>query len=341
MKRYALALAVSALALSFGSAPAWATELPQAPPGGQEIEQSIGAVQLQNTNASPAVAVNTPVNANAPVSVLSHGGGGDATQKNEVEAETETKQGGGSGEQEIEQSIGAVQLQNTNVSPAVAANAPINANAPISLLSKGGGGDAKQKNKVEAETETRQVGCGCGASSSQSRTYSKRSGDQEVERSIGAVQLQGTNVSPAAAGNAPVNANAPVSVLSKGGGGDATQKNEVEAETQTWQGTCGCAFGGQEIERSIAAVQAQNTNLSPAVAANAPVNANAPVSILSKNGGGDATQKNDVEAATRLAAVQTSGMLPFTGFSLVWAVLAWLLLASGATALSALRSRPT
>ena len=125
------------------AATATSATAPASSNNGQSANQSIGTVQLGQTNVSPATAANAGnVNANAPVSLFgswggcgcSHHGEQEAEQSNTASAETETSQSGGNhpggcgcswqpAGQSANQSIGTVQLGQTNVSPATAANA--------------------------------------------------------------------------------------------------------------------------------------------------------------------------------------------------------------------------
>src|SRR5437868_6308150 len=102
---------------------------------------------------------------------------------------------------------------------------------------------------------------------------------QSADQSIGTVQIGTATVDPSLTANAPVNADAPVCVASdcsgsnaeqQGGSGQSSPKTSDQSQT-----------GGQTSDQSFGTVQANDVNGSPAVTANAPVNADAPVCVAS------------------------------------------------------------
>src|SRR5439155_939134 len=88
---------------------------------GQSADQSIGTVQVNDVNGSPAVTANAPVNANAPVCVASDCSGATATQTSGGSDSSTSSGGGGAGGQTADQSAGTVQVTDVNGSPAVTA----------------------------------------------------------------------------------------------------------------------------------------------------------------------------------------------------------------------------
>src|SRR5438046_7123185 len=110
MKRLcALGVSLLVLALALGAGNAAADDGSGA--GGQTAKHSIGTVQVGSVDASPATAVNAPVNANAPVSVASETGDSSA-QQGSGGASASSVSGGGSdsGSQTAKHSIGTVQV---------------------------------------------------------------------------------------------------------------------------------------------------------------------------------------------------------------------------------------
>jgi hypothetical protein len=120
------------------------------------------------------------------------------------------------------------------------------------------------------------------------------------QRAIGSlltIQIGKVVVAPATAVNAPVNVNAPVSVLSKGGASTAEQESGgARASTAS---ECGKATGSQSAVHSIGTVQVGSVDVAPATTVNAPINLNAPVAVLSGGRNESAAQKSG--GATALA----------------------------------------
>src|SRR5207249_4043393 len=122
-------------------------------------------------------------------------------------------------------------------SPAVTANAPVDADAPVCVASDCSGASAGQQG-------------GSGGSSTQTSDQSQ-TGGQTSDQSIGTVQVNDVNGSPAVAGNAPVNANTGVCVASDCSGSNASQ----ESGGGTSQTGGGGGGGSQTADQSIATGQ--------------------------------------------------------------------------------------
>jgi hypothetical protein len=92
------------------------------------------------------------------------------------------------------------------------------------------------------------------------------------------VQVGSADVSPAAAVEAPVDANAPVCVLAACSSASGGQQSGGASASSGGSGSGGA--GGQSASQSLGTVQVGSADVSPAVAAEAPVDANAPVCVL-------------------------------------------------------------
>ena len=110
---------------------------------------------------------------------------------------------------------------------------------------------------------------------------------QSADQSAGTAQIGSATVAPSLAANAPVNLDAPVCVASDCSGGTATQTSGGAQASTTSDGG---GQGGQTADQSTGTVQVNDANGSPAVTANAPVDANAPVCVTSDCSCGTATQ---------------------------------------------------
>ena len=329
MKRfYALgvSLVLSLLALAFAGN---AAANDGSGSGNQTAVGSAGTVQVGSVSASPSTAVNAPVNANAPVSVGSETGGSSAQQESGGASASSASCGcSDAGSQTAKHSIGTVQVGSVNASPSTAVNAPVDANAPVSVGSETGDSSAQQESGGASASS---ASCGCSDAGSQSTTHEthahpassccddqtsppcdcKRNSNDKPkhnivwgdapQRAVGSlltVQLGKIGVAPATAVNAPVNVNAPVSVLSNGGSATAEQESGgAQASTAT---ECGEATGSQSGVRSIGTVQVGSVDVAPATAVNAPINVNAPVAELS-GGGCDESAAQKSGGATAVA----------------------------------------
>ena len=183
---------------------ALATAGPALADHGQSADHSVLTVQLGSGNVSPAASANAPANVDAPVCVAGicssqagpHENGG---------ASAGTNGGSGSGssqpaDQSADESIGTVQVGSATVDPAAAVSAPVNANAPVCILAScSSTSSGQQTGSISATTND--------AGQSQP-------GNQSAHEAIGTVQVGSTTVDPAAAVSAPMDANAPVCLLS-------------------------------------------------------------------------------------------------------------------------------
>jgi hypothetical protein len=147
----------------------------------------------------------------------------------------------------------------------------VTANAPVTIASPDSGGDASQD------------GASAGTSS---EAGTSSSGDQDVGNSSGAAQVGSVDPGLGAAAAAPVTANAPITVLSPNSGGDASQPGAT-AESSSAGGS---GSGEQDVNGSSGSAQVGSADAGAGAAAAAPVTTNAPITVLSPNSGGDATQ---------------------------------------------------
>ncbi len=95
--------------------------------------------------------------------------------------------------QSINGTVGAAQVAAVDVAPAAAVTAPVNANAPVTVA----GTSEASSSSQGGSSSTAAAGGGGGATA-----------DQSANRSAGVAQISSAEVEPAAAANAPVNANA-------------------------------------------------------------------------------------------------------------------------------------
>ena len=91
----------------------------------------------------------------------------------------------------MNQSAATVQVSAAEANPSIAANAPVNGNVPVCVASTCNGGNASQ---------------GPGASTNAASTGAGGTGQESTDQSIGSAQAGAVSVNPAAAANAPVNA---------------------------------------------------------------------------------------------------------------------------------------
>jgi trimeric autotransporter adhesin len=272
----ALALAVGAgnAAADNGSATAPATTTAQDATAGQTATGSVVTVQVGSVNASPATAVNAPVNANAPVTVL--GSSGDSTASQQSSGAQASSSSGdesnGGGDQKVSHSIGTVQIGDVDIAPATAVNAPVNANAPVCLFSHCGSSTATQQSGGAAAASTD----GSSESSSQSdgnedstKTNTDTGGRYDQPSENADDENGGTySCSPCAEQGSP---------------GDDSE-GSCSSETDE-------AGPPQSAGWSWLTLQVGDVDIAPATAINAPVNANTPVSLLSTScGSSTATQ---------------------------------------------------
>jgi hypothetical protein len=133
--------------------------------------------------------------------------------------------------QSVTESIGTVQASSTNIAPAVAVAAPVAASAPVCVASACSTGQSTEPAGSAAST----------TSGGQSRPAGQR-----VSDSVGAVQLDSTNVSPAVSAAAPVGVFVPVCVASRCSAGQAVGQadsgsnstgGDVQGETASPQTT--------------------------------------------------------------------------------------------------------
>src|SRR5205809_483948 len=96
---------------------------------------------------------------------------------------------------------------------------------------------------------------------------------QSTAQSPASVQASDTTVAPSASAQAPVEANAPVCVDSTCGGGSAAQDAGTTSSGTSGQGSS----QPQSADQSPGSAQAGGTTVAPRVAAQAPVQASAPV----------------------------------------------------------------
>jgi hypothetical protein len=248
---------------------ALATAGPALADHGQSADHSVLTVQLGSGNVSPAASANAPANVDAPVCVAGICSSQAGPQENDG-ASASTNGGSGSGssgpaDQSGEESIGTVQIGSATVDPAAAVSAPVNANAPVCVAatcSSSSGG--QQAGSTSATT----------SSAGQSQ-----SGNQSAHESIGTVQIGSATVDPAAAVSAPVNANAPVCILASCSSASSGQQAGTASATTNDAGQS--QPGNQSAHESIGTVQIGSATVDPAAAVSAPMDANAPVCLLS------------------------------------------------------------
>jgi hypothetical protein len=183
---------------------ALATAGPALADHGQSADHSVLTVQLGPGTVSPAASANAPANVDAPVCVAGICGNQAGVQDN-GSASAGTNGGSGSGsseptDQSADESIGTVQIGSATVDPAAAVSAPVNTNAPVCVLAS-----------CSSTSRGQQTGS---ASATTNDAGQSQSDNQNAHESIGTVQVGSGTVDPAAAVSAPMDADAPVCLLS-------------------------------------------------------------------------------------------------------------------------------
>jgi hypothetical protein len=183
---------------------ALATAGPAVADHGQSADHSVLTVQLGSGTVSPAASANAPANVDAPVCVAGICGNQAGAQENGG-ASAGTNGGSGSGssepaDQSADESIGTAQVGSATVDPAADVSAPVNANAPVCVLASCSSMSRGQR-AGPASATTNDAG-------------QSQSGNQSAHESTGTAQIGSATVDPAAAVSAPVDANAPVCLLS-------------------------------------------------------------------------------------------------------------------------------
>ena len=279
MKRRLLAAGVGLMLAALASAgPAFADD--------QTANNSALTAQVKSVGVKPAASASAPVNANAPVCVLSScsSSGGAQTSGGSASSSSDSGSTLDNG-QSAESSAGAAQVGSADVDPAVGANAPVNANTPICILADCSSSGGTQTSGGSTATSD---------SGSTDTTGVQAAGD-----SIGAVQVGPVTVDPAVGANAPVNANLPVCVLSSCTTQVGSQASGTSAASTGGSGPTE-GQGTQSSDNSVGAVQLGSAGVDPAVAANLPVNANAPVCVLADcaSSGGNQTSGDSSAASS-------------------------------------------
>jgi hypothetical protein len=337
---------------------ALATAGPALADHGQSTDHAVVTVQLGSGNVSPAASANAPANVDAPRCVAGICSSEAGPQENGG-ASADTNGGSLSGssqrtDQSADESIGTVQIGSASVDPAAAVSAPVNANAPVCILASCSSSSSGQQTGSTTVT-TSDTG------------QSQPTGNQSTDQSIGTVQIGSASVDPAAAVSAPVNANAPVCVLStcssttggqSGGGGGPGDGNgggdDDGGGGDTGGGTAGGQTGTGTTGEEPATPQTGQTRQTgqaspagpPATSGNAASEPGTSSSLGGGTGSGAAGQGVGGERTTLtgtgrapVQAAVTKGGLPFTGLPLPAALLVGMaLLLLGATARKATAS---
>jgi hypothetical protein len=318
--------------------------------GGQAVGQT--AVNDQKADADATSVQDHPSNVNAPTRVLSHGDGGNVDQSNNSAAESVAlnanatvqkavqDQGGGvpvrdgapspcgceskppcgcdakqpaTGVQAIGQE--AVNVQDANAHAKSIQVGAKNVNAPVRVLSGGNDGDVTQSNNSFAGALAANKNLtGQFAAQAQGGLGPGAVGIQAIGQK--AINVQGADADAKSIQVAPTNINAPVGVLSPGGGGDVTQSNNsfagalalnknatgqvgLQAQGGLGPGAVGIQAIGQE------AINVQDADADAKSIQLYPTNINAPVSIgdgkeekkaAPMGGGGSVDQSNNSAA---------------------------------------------
>jgi len=248
---------------------ALATAGPALADHGQSTDHSVLTVQLGSGNVSPAASAHAPANVDAPVCVAGICSSQAEPQENGG-ASTGTNGGSGSGssapaDQSADESIGTVQIGSATVDPAAAVSAPVNANTPVCVAAA-----------CSSSSGGQQAGS---ASATTSSAGQGQSGNQSAHESIGTVQIGSVTVDPAAGVSTPVNANAPVCILASCSSTSSGQRAGPASTTTNDAGQS--QSGNQSSHESIGTVQIGSATVDPAAAVSTPVDANAPVCLLS------------------------------------------------------------
>ena len=199
--------------------------------------------------------------------------------------------------QEVTGSTGAAQVGAVQPVVNVAANVPVTANAPVTVASPHSGGDATQTGHTSATS---------------SGGHSAAVPTQDTNGSAAVAQIGSVNGATNAAADAPVTANAPISVASPHSGGDAKHTGASHAAAGH-PGSSSSGHGSsdsranQHTSGSTGSAQVGAVGLTPAVAATAPATINAPVTIASPDSGGNATQTGDSSASAAGSVASGSG----------------------------------
>lgn len=190
-------------------------------------------------------------------------------------------------------SLVTVQVGTVDAGPSTAAAAPVNADAPVCLLASCAASGATQSS-------------GGSAATGQSSGRDHVSGSQSTRGSIGTAQVESVGLHPATAVVAPVNANAPVCVISACRGGGAPQAAGGSTASSS---TGGSGSVRQATRKSVGTVQIGAVDIRPATAVAAPVTANAPVCVLASCPHSEAAGGNSTHAATSSAPATASSLV--------------------------------
>ena len=232
--------------------------------GAQTTDQSVGTAQVGSASVDPAAALSAPVNANAPICVLADCSSSSVGQQAGSAVASTQSSPSEAGAQTTDHSVGTAQVGSASVDPAAALSAPVNANAPVCALGRCSSTNGRQQ-VASAVASTESSG-------------PSQAGPKSVEQSLLTAQVGSVDLDPALALAAPVNANAPVCVLSdcsSSGGGQQQGSTSTSA-----QGSGPSQIGSQSAVSSLGTVQIGSLGVDSAVAASAPVNADAPICVL-------------------------------------------------------------
>jgi len=298
---------------------------------GQESKNDQGAFALGLTLQKGAS------NENDSVRVLSPGDGGDVSQSNVASSDAtagnanwtdqqanQTQSGdsckcGSGGEQVIGQS--ADSYQKAAALSATIQEKPSNVNDPVRVLSYGDDGAVSQSNEASSDATAGNLN---GTKQSADQSQAGGSGLQVIGQESKNGQFAAAAALTAQLGAS--NENAPVRVLSPGGGGSVTQSNDASSNAtagnanwtdqqagQTQSGSsCGCGSDGlQAIGQSSQNWQgAKSLALTVQAGLKPPCrcgegsklgNTNAPVRVLSHGDDGDVMQSNDASSTATSA----------------------------------------
>jgi len=305
MRRSLLALGTSAalLSLAGGNALACGTSCT---PSTNSVSQSSSNSQI--LPLSIGLGVSAPINLSAPVGVLSPGANqGSVTQKNSststakavnAEVSQDASQNGNGGNNSASQSSSNSQILPIAIGASI--SAPINLNLPIAVLSPGANkGDVDQRNDSTASSRAANV-----EHDQSVNQWGGKNGNNSASQSAA-----NTQILPIALGlgiSAPINVNAPIAVLSPGANkGDVKQRNDSDARAEALNNETeqsviqkGGAHGGSNTA-SQSAVSSQLLPIAVALAAAAPINANAPIAVLSPHANqGNVNQQGDADVFT-------------------------------------------
>jgi hypothetical protein len=316
--------------------------------GGAPVVQQIGqsASNGQEAESHADSTQKGASNSNAPVRIKSPGGGGSVDQSNSSDAKSaagnlnstdqSAEQSAGGSDGPTVQAIGqwADNWQGAESHATSEQSGASNANSPVRIKSYGDDGDVTQSNsstalsaadnKNQTTQDAAQNAGGLPAPTVRDEGCGSCGGDDPTVQAIGQWSKSGQKADSSADStqDGACNTNSPVRIKSTGDDGDLSQSNSsfaasaagnkndttqaAEQSAGGWGGIAVQAIGQWAGNGQAASSDASSKQYDPS-------NANAPVRLFSKGGGGSVDQSNASTAASAAGNVNSTCQLAFQG----------------------------